>query len=345
MTRDRLRVLLLADTHLGFDFPLRPRVERRRRGEDFFANTRSALRLAVEGKVDLVVHAGDLFFRSRVPLPIVRLGFDLLLEAAEADKAPIFLVAGNHERSVIPRSLLLAHRNIHVFESPTTFRIRIRETTVALSGFPFERDVRRAFPALLARTGWRDRPADLRLLCLHQSIESARVGPVGFTFRSEPDVVPLRDLPPELDAVLAGHIHRFQVLEAKANGETAAHPPVLYPGSIERTSFAERDEPKGFLVLEFDPHADPGRKLVGRSFHELPTRPMVDIELDTDGSGARPLDDELGRRLDETDADSIVRLRVVGRGAGEALRRLSAARLRELAGAGRTVDVRGARDG
>jgi hypothetical protein len=38
-----VKVLLLADTHLGFDQPQRPRVERRRRGPDFFANTRRAL--------------------------------------------------------------------------------------------------------------------------------------------------------------------------------------------------------------------------------------------------------------------------------------------------------------
>ena len=53
-----IRVLLLADTHLGFDQPVRPRVERRRRGPDFFANTRLALAPALRGEVDLVVHLG-----------------------------------------------------------------------------------------------------------------------------------------------------------------------------------------------------------------------------------------------------------------------------------------------
>jgi DNA repair exonuclease SbcCD nuclease subunit len=37
-----IKVLLLADTHLGFDLPSRPRSERRRRGPDFFAMTRLA---------------------------------------------------------------------------------------------------------------------------------------------------------------------------------------------------------------------------------------------------------------------------------------------------------------
>jgi len=46
-----IRVLLLADTHLGFDLPSRPRVDRRRRGPDFFANTRRALGPALAGEL------------------------------------------------------------------------------------------------------------------------------------------------------------------------------------------------------------------------------------------------------------------------------------------------------
>ena len=33
-----IRILFLADTHLGFDLAFRPRIERRRRGPEFFAN-------------------------------------------------------------------------------------------------------------------------------------------------------------------------------------------------------------------------------------------------------------------------------------------------------------------
>ncbi|MGH7695679.1 MAG: metallophosphoesterase, partial [Gemmatimonadaceae bacterium] len=63
---DVVRILLLADTHLGFDLPVRPRIERRRRGHDFLANYAAALQPALDGAVDLVVHGGDVFNRSRV---------------------------------------------------------------------------------------------------------------------------------------------------------------------------------------------------------------------------------------------------------------------------------------
>jgi hypothetical protein len=44
-----IRILLLADTHLGFDLPVNPRINRRRRGHDFLANYATALQ-PVTGK-------------------------------------------------------------------------------------------------------------------------------------------------------------------------------------------------------------------------------------------------------------------------------------------------------
>ncbi len=49
-----IRLLFLADTDLGYDLPFRPRIQRRRRGPEFFANFKRALQPAVEGRVDCV---------------------------------------------------------------------------------------------------------------------------------------------------------------------------------------------------------------------------------------------------------------------------------------------------
>ena len=99
--------------------------------------------------------------------------------------------------------------------------------------------------------------ADLRLLCLHQTVEGAQVGPADFTFRRGPDVIAGRSIPPGFAAVLAGHIHRHQVLDHDLDGVPFAAP-VFYPGALERTSFAERAEPKGYLVLDAVPGAEGG---------------------------------------------------------------------------------------
>jgi hypothetical protein len=51
--------------------------------------------------------------------------------------------------------------------------------------------------------------------------------------------------------------------------------PVLYPGSVERTSWVENGEPKGYLALEIAPDAAIGGRLVAAVFHELPTTPVA----------------------------------------------------------------------
>ncbi len=48
--------------------------------------------------------------------------------------------AGNHERSGIPYPLLAAHPRINVFDRPRTFRLELGRLSVALSGFPFQRE-------------------------------------------------------------------------------------------------------------------------------------------------------------------------------------------------------------
>jgi DNA repair exonuclease SbcCD nuclease subunit len=271
------KLLFFADTHLGFDQPVRPRVKRRRRGPDFLANFRRVLAAAVERRVDLVIHGGDLFFRSRVPEAVVDLVYGELLAFAE-NGIPLVIVPGNHERSRLPVSLFLRHPGIHVFDAPTTIRFCLGDARVALAGFPsVRRNVRKDFQELLADTGLDDEPADVRLLCLHQTIEGASVGPVGYTFRSGHDVIRQRDLPGSLHAVLAGHIHRHQVLRGKIAGGQA--PPVIYPGSTERTSFAEADETKGFCTLGFERSSGGEWCLEGVDFAALPARPMVTVEV------------------------------------------------------------------
>jgi len=334
----RLRVLLLADTHLGFDLPHRPRVERRRRGPDFFANFERALAPARRGEVDLVVHGGDVLFRSRVRRELVHRAFAPLVEVAGLG-VPVVVVPGNHERSQIPFPLLAAHPQVHILDRPRTVRLEAGGLAVAVAGFPFQRQEARArFPRLLAETGWRDAAARIRLLCLHQTVEGARVGPSGYTFRGGADVVRGRDIPAGFAAVLAGHIHRRQVLTTDLAGRALAAP-VLYPGSIERTSAAERHEPKGFFTLELRPGGAGGR-LERWAFHELPARPMVDLEVAAAGLDAARLAARLQSRLAAVDPDAVVRLTVIGEVAPGAATVLGAASLRSLAPPTMTLTLR-----
>ncbi len=296
-----VNIVFLADTHLGFDYPVRPRSDRVRRGADFFNNFYAVLSYAKEQKADLLLHGGDLFFRSKVHLSIVDRAYQALSDIAEAG-IPVVLVPGNHERSLLPQSLFLAHKNIFVFDRPSTFQFHINGLRLALSGFPSVRDnIRTEFPLKLDKTGYRQIQSYVHLLCVHQALEGARVGPANFTFRNRPDTIRLEDIPDKFDAVCSGHIHRHQILNNKAavDGKSV---PVIYPGSIERTSFAEKDEDKGFMHLTFKQGKDSEFRFI-----PLPARPMINIELDS-AKTAQSNEAELKVRLDDLPSNSIVRI-------------------------------------
>jgi exonuclease SbcD len=305
-----VRILLVADTHLGLDYPLRPRIERRRRGDDFFANFEHSLRPALTGEVDMVIHGGDLLDRPHVSPDLAFLALAPLLRVASVG-VPVFLVPGNHERSRLPYPLLSRHDNLHIFDRPRTFLWQGRGLTVALSGFPFQRHVRDGFAALAAATGHHSQPADIYLLCLHQTVEGAQVGPSRYTFRGGPDVVRGQDIPPAFAAVLSGHIHRAQQLNCDLRGRSLPAP-VLYPGSIERTAFAERDEDKGCFRLQVDTAPGSPGRLAAVSFVRLPARPMVALELEPNGLTPAQLRRALLDGLTSLDPDAVVRIRVRG---------------------------------
>lgn len=323
-----IRLLLIADTHLGFDLPFRPRIQRRRRGLDFFDNYERALRPALEREVDLVIHGGDVFFRSRVPTALVEMAMAPLIRVAEGG-VPVYVVPGNHERSRIPLQLWTTHPKIHIFDRPGTFLCVVGDTSIALSGFPFTRRVRDVFHDLVNHTGHREIRADLYLLCMHQVVEGAQVGTIDYTFRSGPDIIRGKDIPSAFAAVLAGHIHRGQILTHDLQNLPLAAP-VVYPGSIDRTSFAERNEEKGYVILQFDHSAMVGNQ-VEIAFVPLPTRPMVMIKLDAGRWSAGDVEGWLQERLSELDPEAIVQIKPLGSFSEDVLQVLNASNLRSLA--------------
>ena len=130
-----LRVLLVADTHLGFDEPKRAGSTRLRRGADFFRNLELALQPALNGAADLVIHAGDVFDRSKVPPDLVERAFAPMKRVADTG-VPVVVVPGNHERSVIPYPLLAMHPQITIVKRPITLRMELAGLIVAISAWP-----------------------------------------------------------------------------------------------------------------------------------------------------------------------------------------------------------------
>jgi DNA repair exonuclease SbcCD nuclease subunit len=302
MTQKQLKIIFFADSHLGFDFPLRPRLKIRRRGPDFFKNFDKILAYAEKTRPDLLIHGGDLFFRSRVPELIVEKVYRTLFDFVNRTGIAFFIVPGNHERSRLPQSIYLAHPLIHVFNRARYFLLRKENLCITLHGFPFyPGDIRSSFKDILKQCGW-DRGASLRLLILHQAIDGARVGPANYTFRKRKDVINIQDIPENASAVLCGHIHRRQILYAR-------NVPVIYPGSIERTSFAEKGEDKGFFEINFSKHTGHSGKWIIEKlkFIQLPARPMIDIYL-PDVTSQEAITQSLKKQFSSLPEDAVIRL-------------------------------------
>jgi exonuclease SbcD len=317
-----VRVLFVSDTHIGFDLPSRPRVVRRRRGDDFLQNFDRALEPARTGEVDVVVHGGDLLYRSRVPAWLAETALAPLRCLAESG-VPVLLVPGNHERSCMPYPLLALHERLHIFDRPRTLVVEARGLRVAFMGFPYTHGIRRRFPELLTALNRDSLTADVRVLCLHQCIEGATCGPGNFTFRFGPDVIRIADLPQDIAVTLSGHIHRHQVLRPPER------PLVIYAGSVERTSFAEAAEVKGFVVMQLTKSG-----LGSFEFRPLPARPMVTRTVCVDEADATEIHTRLAAVIESTPHDAVVQLRVTG--GVQAMP--SAAALRAMAGA-RTITL------
>ena len=263
-----MQILFFADTHLGFDFPIHPRIQRRRRGIDFYTNYARVLEHAKTDSIPIMIHGGDLFFRSKLPGAVIQKAYEPLLSVLEAG-IDTFIVPGNHERSKLPATPLFKHPRLHVFDRPRTFVVSRGDQTLALGGFPnIRNDVQRRFGQAFLETGLQEARADHKILCLHQVIEGAVVGVQKYRFPAGPEVIGRSQFPTGLDLILSGHIHRAQEFS------TPEGTPILYPGSIERTSFMERAEPKGYLLITLGSHHPRWE------FVPLPTRPMVQLQVE-----------------------------------------------------------------
>lgn len=319
-----MKLLFFADSHLGFDFPVNPRIQRRRRGVDFFNNYHHILKTATAERVDLVLHGGDVFFRSRIPLPIIQRAYEPLLEVLDSG-IDLLMVPGNHERSRLPVSSIYRHPKLHLFDRPRSYVIERNSSRVAFGGIPnIRNNVAANFSSAVSESGILEEAASHRVLCLHQSIEGAVVGAHNFRFRKGPDVISLDQFPKDLDLILSGHIHRQQVLKSRHGT------PVIYPGSIERTSFAERLETKGYYLIKITQTG------INLEFRPLPARPMIELTLSDSLLDEMSMHQEILSKLPEWPDDTILRVRCTSK---QQLDNLKIRNLRSLLPASYNVDV------
>lgn len=293
-----IRVLLLSDTHIGFDHPTSDKpTKNRRRGFDFFENFQFIVDQALTLGVDYVIHCGDVFEKQNVPAFLVDKTYQQFLRIANAG-IPLIIVPGNHERSVLPPSLFLNHPNIRIFDTPATFSF----PGLSMSGFPyFKGDIRSLFPSIRKKLENKLDLSAFNILCVHHAIDGVKAGYQNFEFRNRPDTFNIKDLPGRFDLVLSGHIHKHQIMTAK--NENNQDIPIIYCGSTERTMFDEIEEVKGYHLLTIK------GKNFEHQFNPLRTRAMFQFDLREENLQADLVKSFLNKKIKSLPKDAIVQVR------------------------------------
>ena len=292
-----MKILHFADAHIDMANYGRhdPQTGLPLRVLDFLKSLDTIVETAIAEHVDLVLFAGDAY-RDRTPAPTYQREWGRRIIRLSKAGIPTLLLVGNHDLSPalgranavqefetleIPHVRVLAEPRFltsadlglpaQVIALPWVTRSTLAASLALDTANPAE--VLEAIEKNLVTQvrAWLDQvDPDLPvILTAHASVEGAVYGSERSVMLGADLVLPgelAKD--PRLDYVALGHIHKPQDLNPEG------HPPVIYPGSIERVDFGEAEDEKYFIVAE----VERGRTRV--DWRKLETiRPFVDRRI------------------------------------------------------------------
>lgn len=276
---------------------------------------------AIAESVDLVLFGGDAF-PDATPPPVVQEAFaSQFRRLADAD-IPTVLLVGNHDQYAQGSggASLSIYRTLGVpgfivGDRLQTHRIQTRHGIIQVITLPWltrstllTRPETEGLPLgevnqllidrlRVALEGEiRELDPDLPVVLLgHLMVDTAHYGAERFLAVGKGFTIPLSLLTRTcFDYVALGHVHRHQVL--------CEHPPVIYPGSIERVDFSEEQENKGYLWVQIK------RGHTQWEFCSLPVRAFCTLDVDVSES-EYPQAQLLQALNPEVIQDAVVRFR------------------------------------
>jgi len=259
---------------------------------DFLKSLDTIVETAIAEKVDLVLFAGDAY-KDRTPAPTFQREWGKRIMRLSRAGIPVLLLLGNHDLSpalgrahAVQEFETLEIPGVRVVDKPQFLRAADIGLPLQIIALPWisrsglmaalnlaAADMSEVLASLESRllalvSQWLDQadPSLPTILTAHAMVEGARFGSertimLGSDWTLSGALV--RD--PRLDYVALGHVHKAQ------NLNEGAHPPVVYPGSIERVDFGEAQEKKYFVIAEVE------RGRTRLEWRELPhIRPFLD---------------------------------------------------------------------
>lgn len=315
-----INVLHLADIHIGIEnygrFDSKSGLNSR--VLDFLRRLAQAIDYALENEADVCIFAGDAYKNQR-PNPTLQREFARRIKRLVDAGIPTVLLVGNHDMSTADRaaSSLDIFKTLDVPGVIVASREELHQLTcrrgqpLQVATLPYPQRSR-----LLSQDQYRElsieeldkaladmigenitglakeaqkNPDIPTIFTGHFSVSEARQGSEQSVMIGR-DVVVMRSLlaDPTWDYVALGHIHKHQELN------DGHHPPIVYPGSLERIDFGEEREPKGFVWV----HLEKGRS--DWEFIQLKSRRFLTIAVDI-----RESDDPMTDILDKIDEYEI----------------------------------------
>ena len=324
-----MKLLHTADIHLGTSTygridsktGLNTRLLDFKRSFDFMVER------ALAEDIDAFLFTGDAY-RTPDPSPTQQKVFAECLRPLSEAGIPIVMIVGNHDHPVSfgkASSIDIFHfvsGDVHLFRRPDRTVIDTKSGPLQLVALPWP--IR---SKILSREKHRKKsPEEVRafieekyvqfteqavreldpslpaVLAGHLTVQGARLAGSERTslIAHEPTFTSGQLAVPPIDYVALGHIHGYQ------DRHEGAHPPIVYCGSIERVSFNEQNDPKGFVLVQIE--TKDGRKQTDFTFVETPARPFLSVQVDARGAEA-PTERIIHAIEQESLEEAIVRIR------------------------------------
>jgi DNA repair exonuclease SbcCD nuclease subunit len=250
----------ISDTHVGYRAynALDDNLGINQREADVYLALEQAVDKILEIRPDVLIHTGDLFDTPRPSNRALSSAFEQLLRISKQD-IPVVMITGNHSTprmrdtgSVFQLFKLLP--NFYPIFEGTYEKVHLDKLTI------------HAIPHCLKKEDFSsqldlleiDNSSKYNVLMLHAAVTGIKEFSMGEFNEQE---IQTGYLNPQFEYIALGHYHQLTQVEENC----------FYSGSIERFSFNELNQKKGFI--EFDLST---KKM---EFHELDIRPMEDLGI------------------------------------------------------------------
>jgi len=259
-----MKILHIADTHLGFSAYRKTTKDGvNQREKDIYDSFIRVIDYAIKEKVDLILHAGDLFDTVRPTNRAITVALQQILRLSR-HKIPLVIISGNHEQPKLQETghifSVFEHLD-NVFpiynETYEKHRFILDDTILCIHALP-QVNVGDTFQSQLDEITVEE-DADYNILIAHGTVQGIKE----FSMNEFNELlIPKRFLSSLFDYVALGHYHKYTRVTDKA----------YYAGSIDALTFADSGERKGFIQLS---RVD---NVLQPEFKEVEIRPVIDSQ-------------------------------------------------------------------